>query len=614
MKNKSTIFSRRIFVLLIAQLGFFFILVVRLFILQIKDQFYFERLSEKNRISFVPLIPKRGIIYDTFNKVLAENIFLWEALFIKSQINQSIELFINTLSSIIVLQDKDKARILKDYQNFPAHSPILIKQPLSQTEIAAIETFSYNITGVFIRPFYRRTYPYKEVMSHVLGYTSITDDMAKTNNVPNWHIGKSGIELAMDSFLLGEAGYSKYEIDAKGNVIKKLEQIPSKPGYNVSLTIDANLQSKIYKLLSAYNSASAVVTHIPTGNIIALTSYPSFDANDFTEGISSEVWESLVHNKKSPLANKPIQGLYPPGSTIKPIIALSALEKKIIKPSTVVECKGYIDIGKDRFHCWKHEGHGKVDVARALAESCDIFFYQLAESIKLADMDQVARDFGFGQKHLPIISTEYKGRTIYNSKADLRRHYTLGDRIVSIIGQGKWLTTPLQLNRMITLIANQGIDFRFNLLKYIEFDNKIIYPKSETDHRQVLNYNPKHMELVRKSLFNDVNTKAGTGLFAKTRIPTWELSGKTGTSQVRRITLEERETGVIANNLLPWEQRDHGLFVGFVPFENPQYSISVVIEHGGGSSLTAAPIARAIARELYKNNTNLQNANQPVTN
>jgi penicillin-binding protein 2 len=592
MKNNN-IFNRRVFVLLIAKICLFGLLVARLFYLQIKEGFYFNNLSDRNRTNLVPIIPKRGIIYDNHNVPLADNLFLWEALFIKSQIAQNINLFINNITSIIIISDEDKARILSDYKNKPAHSPILIKQHLSQSEIAAIETFSYNLPGVFIRPFYRRNYPYANSFAHIIGYTSITNDLSKSNKVPNWQIGRYALEQSLDPFLKGTIGYSKYEINAYGSIIRKLEQKTSIPGNNISLSIDKILQEEVYKLLSQYNSASAIVSEIKTGKILAMPSYPSFNPNLFTEGISNKLWSNLTTNEKAPLSNKALMGLYPPGSTIKPIVALQALEKGLITPETTFKCKGYIDIGKERFHCWSRKGHGDVNLSQSISKSCDVYYYNLANLLSTKELDDVAKDFGFGEKHLPILQSESKGKTMISENSDSK----FSDKIIGVIGQGKWLATPIQLNKMISLIANYGYEFNYTILKNIEYEDKVVYPKPPITNK-ALHYQKEHFEVIKKALFDTTNARSGSGIMAKTWDKDWQISGKTGTSQVRRISMLERESGVLKNHQVAWNRRDHALFVGYVPAHDPQYAISVVIEHGGSAAITAAPLGGEIAKIL----------------
>ncbi len=596
MQSSNKVFSRRVFILLIIKLGLLFTLIIRFFYLQIRENFHFNSLSDKNRTNLVPIIPKRGIIFDNLNIRLADNLFLWELLFIKSQIPKNVNLFINTLTSIIEINADEKARILYDYKNKPAHFPILVKQNLSQSEIAAIETFSYNLPGVFIRPFYRRNYPYSDALAHLIGYTSITNDLSKSNNVPHWQIGRYAMEESLDAFLKGSVGYSKYEINAHGHIIRKLEQKTSIPGNNIALTIDSALQNKIYELLSEYNSASAVVSEIKTGKILAMSSYPSFDPNLFTEGIPAKVWSELLENEKAPLSNKPMMGLYPPGSTIKPMLALEALAKGVITADTTFECKGYHEVGRDRFHCWLRKGHGKVNLEKSISQSCDIYYYNLANLLDSKYIDEASKNFGFGKKHLNILPNEAKGKTIINEESTKKSVF--GDKIIAMIGQGNWLVTPLQLNKMISLIANYGMDYKYSLLKNIEYEDKVVYPKQDTAQK-VLHYPKEHFELIKKALYNTVNEKGGSGILANTYDPSWILSGKTGTSQVRRISLKERQEGIIPNHLVPWNRRDHGLFVGYVSSKNEDlYAISVVIEHGGSAAITAAPLAREIAKML----------------
>ncbi|MFL1781387.1 Cell division protein FtsI/penicillin-binding protein 2 [Candidatus Hepatincolaceae symbiont of Richtersius coronifer] len=588
----SKLFNRRVFILLAGKFFLFGILLFRLFYLQIKENFYFEKLSEKNRTTLVPILPKRGIIYDNLQQKIADNLFLWEALFIKSQINQSIELFVNTAGTIIDLTEDDKKRIITAYRSNPSHTPILIKQNLSQSEIAALETLSSNLSGIFIRPFYRRNYRFKEIFAHLIGYTSLSNNLSKTSNVPNWQVGKAGIEVTMDSFLKGEIGYSKYEINVYGHVIRQLEQTPSKAGHNISLTINAELQNFIYTLLSQYNSASAVVVEVETGNILSLASYPSFDPNLFAEGIPTKVWKDLTSNNKAPLSNKPLLGVYPPGSTIKPIMILEALERKYITRETKFKCEGFLDVGPDRFHCWKRNGHGEMNMEQALAESCDVYFYKIAMEMNEREMSEAGLNFGFSKKHLPWVQAEATGRVLVDKKSSTK--YQTGDRIISIIGQGKWQTTPLQLANMTNIIANEGKKVPLNLLKSIEYEDKIIYPKNTNSDNHVP-YNKTNLKLIKKTFYDSINAVRGTGILGRTGDKDWALAGKTGTSQVRRITMEERATGVISNHLLDWEKRDHALFVGFVPYHKPAYSISVVIDHGGGASITTVPLAKEIA-------------------
>ena len=595
MQNNKYGVSKRLFIITIAKICLFFVLLVRLFYLQIREGFYFEQLSERNRTSLVPIIPKRGIIYDIFGVEIANNTFYWEALVIKSEIKQSIELFVNNIQAILYITDQDKKRIINDYNNNPAYYPILIKTELSESEIAAIETFSNNLPGVFLRPAYRRNYPFKNAMSHILGYTSLPDDKTKSNNIPNWYLGKTGIEEVMDSFLKGQVGFFKYEVDAHGRVVRRLEQSKSQVGHSITLTIDAHLQAFVYQLLSQYYSASAVVTDIDNGNILSIVSYPSFDPDLFTLGISNKEWKNLLNDDKAPLNNKPFLGLYQPGSTIKSIMLLEALQLGIIDEKTEINCKGSIKVGRDTFHCWKRSGHGLIYSVHAISESCDVYFYELAKKMKLAKMNKVAKDFGFATKQLPSFTPENQGSVI-----PLVSTNTLGDNIVSIIGQGKWTVTPLQLNKMISNLANNGVNRPFNILKNIQYDNKIIYPKPQLS-TNTLKYDKDNFFIVRKGLLESVVSAKGTSRFASTQDEDWVLAGKSGTTQVRRITLEERNQyggRAIANHKLPWELRDHSLFVGFVPYNHPRYAISVVVDHGGSGGIVAGGITKQIAKYL----------------
>jgi penicillin-binding protein 2 len=597
MRN-NTQFSRRLFLVIIIKFFLFFALLVRMFKLQIVDNFYFNQLSERNRTSLVPVIPKRGIIFDILNVEIANNSFFWEALVVKSEIKQNIELFLNNVSSLLYLTPEDKARIIKDYKNNSSFYPISIKEQLSDSEIAAIETFSYNIPGIFLRPFYRRNYPFKDALSQIIGYTALSDDIKKSYNIPNWYLGKSGVEVVMDSFLKGEAGFLKYEVNAYGKVVRKLEQLKSTPGSNIKLTIDSALQNHLYSFLKDYHSASAIVSNVQNGNILALCSYPSFDPNLFSHGISAENWKALSTNEKAPLTNKTIQGVYPPGSTIKGILLLKALSMGIVTPATTVFCSGSVKLGNHTFHCWKRGGHGSVNAENAIPESCDVYFYELARKMKISDMNAVAQDFGFGEKQMSFLPSESKG-----SKIPKEERTTLGDNFNSSIGQGKWQISPIQIHKMVTILATGGKDISFNLLRSIDYQNKIIYPKNKKEPTTLNNYPKEYFDIIRKNFFDTINTPKGTARSASTGLADWQVSGKTGTAQVRRFTAEERRAnngGVIANHLLPWNRRDHALFTGFLPFDNPKYAITIVVEHGGSGAGATAGIVKEIALFLKK--------------
>ncbi len=610
---KNNLYTRRIFILAILKIFLLLVLVFRLVFLQIKKQIYFSNLSDKNRTDNIPIIPKRGVIKDFFSTNLAEDTMLWELLFIKSQIKTSIDLYINTLSSILILSKEDIRRIKEDYKTGKSNIPILIKRNLTQKEIGIVETFSYNLQGIFIRPYYKRNYPYDEAFAHLIGYTGLPDDISKTQNVTNWNVGKFGLESQLDMFLRGEIGYSKYEVNAKRNILKKLDQIQSKKGNNVALTIIEELQTYIYNLLSEYNSATAVVIDIATGNVLAMCSYPSFDANLFSDGISSQNWNNLITNEKAPLTFKCVQSLFPPGSTLKPILALKALEKGYITKNTTCTCTGKMKVGNSIFHCWKKTGHGVQNVEEAIFNSCDIFFYSLANSMTREDMVSVAQDFGLGETHLPIVKSEQKGLLI----DDYYRRYSLGDLMIATIGQSKWLTTPLQLAYMTSILASNGEKRKLNILKSIEYPDKVIYPVNPTIQEKVP-YSKENLNLIKNALYKTVQLKTATAYTANNLDENWPVSGKTGTSQVKRISLEERKTGIIPNHELPWRLRDHGLFIGFVPFDIPKYSISVVVEHGGGGSATAAPIANLISIKLKeldkKYNTELNKISSIIQN
>jgi penicillin-binding protein 2 len=595
--DNNVVFTKRVFIIGLIKLFIFFVIIIRLFYLQIRESLYFKKLADKNRTSLVPIIPKRGVIYDRFFTKIASHVLTWELLFIKSQINTDINVFLSSFDEIISLSVEEKLRISKDYKKYTPYTPILVKTNLTEKQVAVLETLSYKISGIFIRPIYKRYYPYKYVFSHILGYVGITNDLNKTKNISNWATGKIGLEFSLDSTLRGEVGFLKYEVNAYGKVIKELERQTPIAGYDVSLTIDYKLQNYIFSLLEGF-SGSCIVVDVKNGDILSLVSTPSFDANLFVDGIEQSEWNKLLGNEYKPLSNKSALSMYPPGSTIKPIMSLIALDKGVIDPKQTVKCKGYIDVGRHRFHCWKKEGHGVVNMEEAIFNSCDVYFYELAKKLTIADMIKVGKDFGFGETHLPLIKNESLGKTL-----DMEDEGHLGQKIISIIGQGKWLTTPVQLANMITIIANDGKILPFNLLKSIESKNKIMYPKMKNNVTQ-LSYKQEHFDIIKEAMFKTINHPKGTGANARISakhkpFPDWKVAGKTGTSQVKRISLEDRKNGLNVENI-PWQFRDHALFVGFLPFHDPKYSVTLVLDHASSSTYITAPISKKIMMEVKK--------------
>ena len=407
--------------------------------------------------------------------------------------------------------------------------------------------------------------------------------------VPGFKIGKSGIEKYLEKALRGESGNLKLEVNAYGRIMKEIERVDGIPGKDVQLTIDSRLQQKAFELFGE-ESGAAVLLDVHTGEILAFVSAPSFDPNMMTQGLSTEDWNALLHNERNPLTDKAISGQYSPGSTFKMIVALAALEAGVIKPETRTYCAGKMFLGNHAFHCWKKEGHGHLNVVEALQHSCDIFFYETAQKLGIEKIADMARRFGLGSK-INIGLENEKAGLIPDKEWKLRRFgepWQQGESLISGIGQGYILTTPLQLATMTARLVNGGYEIKPTFLKVSDGEKSKI---------KKIDVSPANLELIKEGMYAVVNKPGGTAWRSQFDYHGQRMGGKTGTTQVRRITMKERREGIKKESELPWRLRNHALFVGYAPHDNPKYAVAVLVEHGGGGSSVAAPLAGKILRE-----------------
>ena len=407
--------------------------------------------------------------------------------------------------------------------------------------------------------------------------------------VPGFKIGKSGIEKYLEKALRGESGNLKLEVNAYGRIMKEIERVDGIPGKDVQLTIDSRLQQKAFELFGE-ESGAAVLLDVHTGEILAFVSAPSFDPNMMTQGLSTEDWNALLHNERNPLTDKAISGQYSPGSTFKMIVALAALEAGVIKPETRTYCAGKMFLGNHAFHCWKKEGHGHLNVVEALQHSCDIFFYETAQKLGIEKIADMARRFGLGSK-INIGLENEKAGLIPDKEWKLRRFgepWQQGESLISGIGQGYILTTPLQLATMTARLVNGGYEIKPTFLKVSDGEKSKI---------RKIDVSPTNLELIKEGMYAVVNKPGGTAWRSQFDYHGQRMGGKTGTTQVRRITMKERREGIKKESELPWRLRNHALFVGYAPHDNPKYAVAVLVEHGGGGSSVAAPLAGKILRE-----------------
>jgi len=601
--ERSRAFTRRALLLGGAQGLLFSVLAGRMYYLQILESDRYAMLAEDNRINLRLLPPPRGRILDRFGVPLAANEQNYRVVLVREQ-TPDVERTLDSLGRVIELAEYDYQRVLREVSRKRAFVPVMVRDHLSWPQVSRIEVNAPDIPGVSIEVGQTRYYPQGEAMTHVLGYVAAVSEDELTGDplleLPDFRIGKQGIEKEYDTELRGTAGTSHLEVNAVGRVIREVKREEGEPGQDLVLTIDAGLQDYTYERLSAERSAATVVMDVWNGDVLAMSSVPGYDPNLFNVGLTTEVWNSLIHNEMSPLTNKAIAGQYAPGSTFKVMGALAGLEAGI-DPNQRTFCPGFMQLGNARFHCWKRGGHGWVNMYEGIQHSCDVFFYDLSRKIGIDRLSAMAKRFGLGAPVGIDLPGERPGLipTRDWKLATTGEPWQGGETLVAVIGQGYVLTTPLQLAVLAARVANGGLLVQPRLAR----------PAAPTDGSEAaaaaaqpasLNIPEAHMRVVHTGMNLVTNDRHGTAYRARITEEGWEMAGKTGTSQVRRISMAERLAGITKNEDLPWRRRDHALFISFAPVHAPRYACAVVVEHGGGGSKTAAPIARDILIETQR--------------
>jgi penicillin-binding protein 2 len=576
-------------------------LAFRMHFLQVDEADQFRYLAEENRINIRLIPPTRGEIFDRTGRLVASNVPSYRITITREDAGD-VDAVIADLSKLIELDPEQIEDALAEMKKHRGDTPITIADRVSWDELSRVAVNAPALPGISPEVGLSRTYPLADDFTHVVGYVGpVSDyDLSKIKNpdqlllLPRFQIGKIGVEAREEEALRGTAGIKRVEVNASGRVMRELDRKKSVPGKDLQLTIDHMLQNYTQARLGE-ESAAAVVIDCENGDLLAVASAPAFDPNLFVNGISTTDYNALLENDHRPLVAKSVQGLYPPGSTFKLVTAMAALEAEVIGPEDTFHCKGYLEVHGSRFHCWKRAGHGNVNLNRSLRESCDVYYYELALQTGIEKISAMARRLGLGQRYDIPMSSVAAGvaPTKEWKRASKGADWVIGDSVNAAIGQGFVLATPMQLAVMAARVAT-GREITPRLLKTIDG----VEQPSFSD--QSLGLNENHLRAVRKGMFDVSNSQRGTAF--RSRILTKELrmAGKTGTSQVRRITKAERRRGVTRNADLPWRRRDHALFVDFAPWDNPKYAVAVVVEHGGGGSSVAAPIARDITLQaLY---------------
>ncbi len=606
-EESGRVVNRRAIILGGAQLSFLGILGLRMRFMQVEQADQFRLLAEENRVNLRLIPPIRGLIYDRFGDIIAENEQNYRIVIVREDVDD-IEATIARLARLVELDPNDLDRATKELKRRSAFVPVTVADRLSWEDFAEIAVNAPALPGVTTEVGLSRHYPQGADFAHVIGYVGpVSDyDLDKLDDpdpllqIPKFQIGKVGVETKLEAELRGRAGTLRIEVNSVGRVMRELDRQPGIPGANLQLTVDAMLQNFVQARIGN-ESASAVVIDTTNGDILAIASAPSFDPNKFVRGISVADYTELTENEFRPLANKSVQGAYPPGSTFKMVTALAALEAGVINTQEHVRCVGYKQLGNRRFHCWRRGGHGNVKLLEALYQSCDVFFYETAERVGIERITEMATKLGLGFRHdLPmsainsgIMPTKAWKREWAAKGEERTATWLVGDSLNAGIGQGFVLASPLQLAIMTARIAT-GKNIVPRLIKTIDgIETSSAEPVD-------LDINPAHLQAVRAGMIAVSNKQRGTAYRSRIVEKDKQMAGKTGTSQVRNISVAERARGVIKNRDLPWKRRDHALFVAYAPHAAPKIAVSVVVEHGGGGSTVAAPIARDIVLQaLY---------------
>ena len=584
-----------------AQLAFLGVLGWRMRELQVEQADQFRLLAEENRINIRLIPPSRGLIFDRNGLILADNEQNYRITIVREDAGD-VDETLARLAQVVPLTAAELDSAKEELRRRSPFVPVAIKDWVDWEHVAAVAANTPALPGITAEVGLSRFYPNGRDIAHVVGYVGpVSDyDLERLEDpdpvlqIPRFQIGKNGVENKLETRLRGKAGTKRIEVNAAGRVMREIDRIPGQPGSDVQLTLDRGLQNYIQARLKG-EAASVVVMDCATGDLLAIASAPSFDPNLFVRGISSTAYNALLNNKYRPFRSKAVQDVYPPGSTYKMVTALAALEAGVVDFNETVWCPGHMDVSNIRFHCWKRGGHGHMDFHDSLKQSCDVYYYEVGQRVGIDRIAEMARRLGIGVKHdIPMSAVASWVAPDREWKREVRGEtWRVGDTVNASIGQGYILASPLQLAVMTARLATGRI-VNPRLVKSVDG----IEQPTQSD--QPLGINENLLRAVRRSMYDVCNHRRGTAYRSRIIDDAFRMAGKTGTSQVRRITPEERRRGVTRNEDLPWERRDHALWVNYAPYDNPRIAVSVVVEHGGGGSRAAAPIGRDVTlRALY---------------
>lgn len=597
--RRTGVFTRRALIMMGGQVALLGGLAARLYQVQVVEGSRYATLAEENRVSARLIAPPRGRMLDRFGTVVAGNKQNWRALLVAEQ-TDNVTTTLDNFSRIVPLADYERARIERELHRHRRFIPIMVREFLSWDDMAAIEVNAPDLPGILVDVGTSRIYPYGEQLAHVIGYVAppteadVADDPELA--LPGIRVGRAGLEKQYDLDLRGTAGAVQLEVNALGRVIRELDRQEGSPGEELGLTIDAGLQQSTLAHLGD-ESASAVVLDCRNGEVLAMATNPSFDPSLFNSGVSQAQWTAWTQDKRTPLLNRATAGLYAPGSTFKLAVSMAALESRLVTPADIVFCPGYFDLGQARFHCWRQGGHGPLDMRGGLKNSCDVYFYETAKRIGIDRIAAMAHRFGLGTD-LPIDLPGARTGLIPTREWRIAQGHPweLGDTVVAGIGQGYIQVTPLQLATYVARVAT-GLKVEPHLRRKVA---GVMQSGSQPSDWPKLNLSDRFLHVVREGMWAVVNEAGGTAPGAKLPDQRWQLAGKTGSSQVRRVSREQREDGHFDSSKLPWEFRPHALFVCYAPYDAPRYAVSVVVEHGNAGATAAGPIARDIMMDALQ--------------
>ncbi len=586
----------RFTILLLMVILIFTVLLLRLWYLQIISAERYQLLSEKNRIRYLPVAAERGPIYDRNGELLVDNRPGFTIAALRQEVGDSTAM-VKQLSDYLRMDEATLSENWVKGKSLPRYRPVPLAINVERDAVERVQENAINLPGVLTLVTPVRSYPYGELGAHLLGYLGeITENELQSGDFNDYRggdfVGKSGLEQYLEKYLHGEEGSRLLEVDVKGEGLRTLKSLESKPGLKVFLTLDRKLQEAAEEAFGV-QAGAAVAIDVKTGAILAMTSKPSFDPAFFARGISSDEWLALLKNDRHPLTNKALKGQYPPGSTFKMVTALAALRSGLITPEFEADCQGKIELGNREFRCWKKRGHGKTDLKKAIRESCDVWFYEVALKIGIDKIAEMARELGLdsvggyrpdNERSGMIPDTEWKKKRFNDRWYD-------GETVIAAIGQGFVLTTPMQLAVMTAAIANGGTVMRPYMVDRVETFAGEVVQQQPSEQLGKAQLTEAELVPVRGGMEAVVNEPHGTGWAC--RLPGITVAGKTGTAQVIRMKSDEEMEGLDEEEI-KYKHRDHALFVAYAPAENPEIAVAVVVEHGSHGGSVAAPIAREI--------------------